>query len=64
MTTSGAGERAGEEAGVYHVVCHDCPTEFLVTDGSEAEQRLAEHRSATEHNVEMAALGGVRVGTD
>jgi len=54
MTTH---ETNGDD-GVYHIVCHDCPTEFLATEGSKAEQRLSEHRSATGHDVDFAALGG------
>jgi hypothetical protein len=60
MGRYGAGDTT-EEPGVYHVVCHDCQTEFLATDGSEAERQLSEHRSSTGHNVEFAALGGVDV---
>ena len=49
--------------GIYHIVCHDCPTEFLATEDSEAEQRLTEHRSATGHNVDFAAIGRVDTNT-
>jgi len=45
---------------LYHVVCHDCPTELLVTGISEAEARLEEHQASTAHDVELAALPNVR----
>ena len=60
MTGSRTGD-VDERPGVYHVVCHDCRTEFLATDGSEAERQLSEHRSSTGHNVEFAALDGVDI---
>ncbi|WP_336025506.1 hypothetical protein [Halobellus salinisoli] len=41
---------------LYHVVCHDCPTESISSGESEAEARLDEHRASTGHNVELAAL--------
>jgi len=44
------------EAEVYHIVCHDCPTEFVSRGESKAREQLSEHRSATGHHVEYAAL--------
>ncbi|RLM57562.1 hypothetical protein DVK02_07335 [Halobellus sp. Atlit-31R] len=41
---------------VYHVVCHDCREEHVSGTESEAEALLSEHRSATDHDVEVAAL--------
>ena len=41
---------------VYHIVCHDCPTELLSHGEAEAERQLSKHRSSTGHNVEYAAL--------
>lgn len=45
------------EVDIYHVVCHDCPTEFVCKGESAARERLSQHRSATGHRVELAALG-------
>ncbi|WP_311171462.1 hypothetical protein [Halobellus ordinarius] len=47
---------AEHEEVLYHVVCHDCETEFLSHGEREAEERLSEHQSSTGHNVEYAAL--------
>lgn len=44
---------------LYHVVCHDCPTELLSSGASEAEARVDEHEASTGHNVELAALQNV-----
>ncbi|RLM87863.1 hypothetical protein D3D02_14170 [Halobellus sp. Atlit-38R] len=41
---------------VYHVVCHDCPTEHLTERAAEAEKLFSEHRSVTDHDVDVAAL--------
>lgn len=44
------------EADVYHIVCHDCPTEFVSKGESKAREQFSEHRSTTGHRVEFAAL--------
>ncbi|WP_049988011.1 hypothetical protein [Halobellus rufus] len=41
---------------LYHVVCHDCPTESLSEDATEAEAQGDEHRTSTGHHVEVAEL--------
>ncbi|MGQ4557020.1 hypothetical protein [Halobellus sp. GM3] len=46
------------ETSMYHVVCHDCPTESVSQSEPDAERRSTEHRSTTGHNVEYAALTG------
>jgi len=60
MTTPGTVD-AADDSDTYHIVCHDCPTEFLTTRQAEARRRLSEHRNSTGHNVEFAPLGGVAV---
>jgi hypothetical protein len=45
---------------LYHVVCHDCPTESVSERASDAEERLDEHRSSTGHNIEVAQLPNER----
>lgn len=57
MTAPGTIDAADDDHDTYHIVCHDCPTEFLTSGRSEAEQRLSEHRRSTGHNVEFASLG-------
>jgi hypothetical protein len=56
MKTSEAVDATDDDHGPYHIVCHDCATEFLTSGEAEAEQRLSEHRSETGHNVEFAPL--------
>lgn len=50
-------ETVDDDTDVYHVVCHDCETELLFGEQSEARQVLSEHESETEHSVEFAPLG-------
>ncbi|QCC47457.1 hypothetical protein [Halobellus limi] len=45
---------------VYHVVCHDCPTESVDARASDAEERLDEHRISTGHDIEVARLPNER----
>jgi hypothetical protein len=61
MTAPGAADSTDTDCGTYHIVCHDCPTECLTTEGTEAERLLAEHRTATGHNVEFASLGDIEI---
>lgn len=37
--------------GKYHVVCHDCEEEAMLTDGERASERTADHESTTGHRV-------------
>jgi hypothetical protein len=48
--------RETAESKVYHIVCHDCPTEFVSQGESKAQKQLSEHESETNHHVEFAAL--------
>ncbi|MFB6090133.1 MAG: hypothetical protein ABEJ97_03660 [Halobellus sp.] len=48
-----------ESRPVYHLVCHDCPTESVATDEREARERLEDHRAETGHNVEFARFTSV-----
>ena len=48
--------RESSEPKVYHIVCHDCPTEFVSRGESKAQEQVSEHKSATDHRVEFAAL--------
>ncbi|MBB6645407.1 hypothetical protein [Halobellus ruber] len=57
MTTPGTIDASDGDRNTYHIVCHDCPTEFLTDGRTEAEQRLSEHRRSTDHSVEFASLG-------
>ena len=60
MTTSRTVETT-DDTDTYHIVCHDCATEFLTAGKAEAERQLTEHHSATGHNVEFASVGRVGV---
>lgn len=44
---------------VFHLVCHDCPTEAVARGEREAQERLSKHRSETGHNVELAPIASV-----
>lgn len=48
--------RESAETKVYHIVCHDCTTELVSREESKAQEQLSEHKSATNHRVEFAAL--------
>ncbi|WP_200862326.1 hypothetical protein [Candidatus Halobonum tyrrellensis] len=42
--------------GVFHVVCHDCPTESLRYTESDAENTAAAHTDSTDHHVSVGRL--------
>jgi hypothetical protein len=56
MSNAIDGDAPENESPVYHIVCHDCPTEFISRSESDAERHLSEHRASTGHNVEYADL--------
>jgi hypothetical protein len=58
------GDATDVESPAYHIVCHDCPTEFVSRSESDAERHFSEHRSSTGHNVEYADLTGEGSGND
>jgi hypothetical protein len=61
MPTSRSPDPIDSGTGFYHIVCHDCPTEFLARGESEARTQCSEHESSTGHNVEFASLDAIEV---
>ncbi|WP_435184308.1 hypothetical protein [Halobellus sp. EA9] len=50
-----------EQRSVYHLVCHDCPTESVIAGERVAQEQLEAHRAETGHNVELAPITAVEI---
>lgn len=46
----------GNSTMTYHVVCHDCPYEFLRSDEDDANNLTVAHAYTDGHNVEYAMI--------
>jgi hypothetical protein len=45
-----------QENPTFHIVCHDCPFEALVTDSAEAEKQVSLHVAETGHSARYARV--------
>jgi hypothetical protein len=40
----------------YHLVCHDCQEEAMLTDRTDAKARRADHQASTDHRTSLARV--------
>jgi hypothetical protein len=40
----------------YHLVCHDCKEEAMMTDREDAQARLANHQASTDHRTSLGRV--------